>query len=613
MNVFFSALASALIGDNPSKCQRLAGLSAMRLGKQLFFLFCLHALVYRDAHAMMQRGSTKRVVDELRPSKRFKPDVAELFLSNTVSADRAQRLYNNAYQVDKEDIKPFVKEYKATNQKNVARDLRRKLRKGSKWPTPYYAEIMCFNPKTQMNERMRVPMWLPHELVSALHDKNGIHLLNQDGYDLASLAHLAKVAEHLRVSPSNLVGVGLWCDGTPFNRNRSKSLEVISMNFPGVGTDLRLPLLAIPKDFLATHTTYDDIFEVLAWSFQCLYKGRHPRCRHDGSAFQRTDAKRTKKIDKDLVQGALVEIRGDWAAYKECFRLPGWRDKAGCCWMCDMLTSNLSDVSSGADWKKPEHRLRHEDVLQRCLDKGLPISKIFAIPHCNTSLFKVDWLHCVDMGVAADFLGSLFELVCSTMPGENKDERCKQLHSRMHAYYKTNGCQAPLRELKPSMLRKQDDKKHHFPKLRGKAAEVRELIPFAKQIAADLSDSVEHESAKVAAAYLLECYDNLHKARFNKESLRKAATKFGLQYVGLHQLAKSQNIARWALKPKFHLFQELCHGAQSSPAKYYTYRDESFGGFVSSMCERRGGKYSPHGVGQSFLDKFAGLNQIPQL
>ena len=53
-----------------------------------------------------------------------------------------------------------------------------------------------------------------------------------------------------------------------------------------------------------------------------------------------------------FLQGVLVEVRGDWAAYKECFRLPGWRDKAGFCWMCDMTTSNLSDVSSDANWKK---------------------------------------------------------------------------------------------------------------------------------------------------------------------------------------------------------------------------------------------------------------------
>ena len=278
-----------------------------------------------------------------------------------------------------------------------------------------------------------------------------------------------------------------------------------------------------------------------------------------------------------------------------------------------MQTSNLSDVSSDANWKKPEHRLSHQAVLQRCLEKGAPISKVFAIPHCNASLFRVDWLHCVDMGVAADFLGSLFELVCETMPGGNKSERCKQLHTRMHGYFKAKGAQVPLRELKPSMLRKQDDKKHHFPKLRGKASEVRDLIPFAKYVADELSDSVEHESARLAAASLLECYDNLHKSRFSAAALSRAATRFGLQYVGLHELAKSQDLARWPVKPKFHLFQELCHAAQSSPAKFYTYRDESFGGFFSSMCERRGGKYSPMGVGLPFLEKFAGLNKVPQL
>ena len=67
----------------------------------------------------MQRGSAKAAIDELRPEKRFKPDVAELFLSNTASADRAQRLHNNDYEADKEDIKPFVNRYKTTNQQKM--------------------------------------------------------------------------------------------------------------------------------------------------------------------------------------------------------------------------------------------------------------------------------------------------------------------------------------------------------------------------------------------------------------------------------------------------------------------------------------------------------------
>ena len=64
---------------------------------------------------------------------------------------------------------------------------------------------------------------------------------------------------------------------------------------------------------------------------------------------------------------------------------------------------------------------------------------MFAVFGIFNTQFKVDWLHCADLGVGADFLGNLFDyLVQHSMPGNNKDARCRALGEHVTAYYSAN-------------------------------------------------------------------------------------------------------------------------------------------------------------------------------
>ena len=63
------------------------------------------------------------------------------------------------------------------------------------------------------------------------------------------LRHLQKVADAVGVSSTRLLALGLWCDAAPFNRDSSKSLEMMTLNLPGIDTDMRIPLVSMPKDF----------------------------------------------------------------------------------------------------------------------------------------------------------------------------------------------------------------------------------------------------------------------------------------------------------------------------------------------------------------------------
>ena len=385
---------------------------------------------------------------------------------------------------------------------------------------------------------------------------------------------------------------------------------MITLSLPGLDTDLRIPVLALPKDFfLKDQSTYDQVMQIIAWSFDNLLLGEHPRCRHDGQGWKKSDVSRKKKGGDSLQKAVLTEVRGDWAFYKHQLRLPGWNEKDGCCWKCNMTRDRIDEVHSQAFWKEPANRLVHTDVMHRIFLKNKTVSPLFSVPYCTVDLCMIDWLHAVDLGVCPDFLGSLFTLFLSVLPGANATQKCNELYSMITRYYRENQCSSKLDRLTPTMLKKEKAK---VPKLRAKAGEARDLVGFAKEAADSLlGKSDEHAAAKSCASSLLDCYQLLSADHFNRQQLSAAATKFALQYSGLNAYAKAHGLRRWALKPKFHIFLELCHTAESSPAKFWTYRDESFGGFVSGMCSRRGGALTPIAVGQSFLDRFAAMHAVP--
>ena len=66
-----------------------------------------------------------------------------------------------------------------------------------------------------------------------------------------------------------LLGLGMWADGTPCNWDRSKSLEALELSLPGVGDSshsARMPVFAILKHHTVRDDTYHDVMNVLSWS-----------------------------------------------------------------------------------------------------------------------------------------------------------------------------------------------------------------------------------------------------------------------------------------------------------------------------------------------------------
>ena len=83
---------------------------------------------------------------------------------------------------------------------------------------------------------LHLVLGLPHELVESLLKRNSIEALTQQtDMDNITIAHLEKAKSELGMATTApILGLGLWMDGVPCNWDRTDSLEVFSLNFPGI-------------------------------------------------------------------------------------------------------------------------------------------------------------------------------------------------------------------------------------------------------------------------------------------------------------------------------------------------------------------------------------------
>ena len=249
-------------------------------------------------------------------------------------------------------------------------------------------------------------------------------------------------------------------------------------------------------------------------------------------------------------------------------------------------TPKVHEAAEDADWR--HNRYNTQQFLEFLLSHGRAVSPIFSVFGVFSYLFRIDWLHAVDQGVGADFLGNLFALLVSILPGRNREIRTNVLWQEMQAYYDAHGVEDTLGSFNYKNI-KGSKRATIPPKLRSHAAGCRALIRFGHLMAEKyLSDAKPIEyAAKNAAFHLWQCYQSLsHTGSMYRKDVFEASSKaFALQYHALF-LAVGDGVS-WRVMPKMHLFLELCC-EDTEPNLLWCYRDEDFGGSVAKQAEMRG-------------------------
>ena len=256
----------------------------------------------------------------------------------------------------------------------------------------------------------------------------------------------------------------------------------------------------------------------------------------------------------------------------------------------------------------PENRLGDYDGLQRILDEGETISPVFGIPWMSLASLRIDWLHVADQGISPVFLGGLLHMLLGDRAlGPNAEARCEWIWTHLQRWYEREGTADRLQNLTVRMIKPQKG----AIELSGSGAQIRALIPFGLHLLNAWPDEVRAEAftARVCMRHLAECYSFLSAGMEPRaDTLVDHALAFHTNLRTLHGM----NAARWQLRPKLHMFMELCFEG-GVPSSSWNYREESFGGSLSRQSHRRGGFGTPLAMSRSTLGKFCAKESLPRL
>ena len=264
------------------------------------------------------------------------------------------------------------------------------------------------------------------------------------------------------------------------------------------------------------------------------------------------------------------------------------------------LQPQVREVDSNAAWRAQP--LSHADCILRILRNRGVVNPLLTAPWVSHKIFRMDWLHVSDLGVAADFIGNFFHEIVQLMPGQNRDERCSNLFLELQAFYEAGDVADRFDHMQLSFFEPKDGPY----KLRGSAAKIRALVPFVWQLAQELLDIhlPVHAAMRHAAFHLNEVYHALSTDHNDPcACMKEHSVKFAIQYVALHDFLNPADGKAWRIKPKLHLWLHICSD-NSMPRLTWTYRDEDFGGSVARMARRRGGILRCGPTSSTCLDRF---------
>ena len=544
------------------------------------------------------------------PQKDFRNYVSELFMENAVPGTTTQQIFKKASGAGARGSEDLGRCGASGKQKgNMHRDLMRRIMRGCTFPEECWAYVPVFNKATMEHEEVPLPVLLPHEVLAHFLEKDESLLevwTATPGHTI--FGHVQRWCASMGVDMSKMIPLGIHGDGVPFAAKMKDSLECISWNIITDTAGLRLLFTCFPKSYTAERHTWDCLFSIFSWSMRHLLLGVWPSRRHDGEPWERTDKHRARKGGQQLgFYAGLLQVRGDWAFYKLVFDFPQWTGKS-CCWRCGARNTHghdldFRDASKDAAWRQLRYTENDFNIILRSED--ITPSTLFSCPGLTVDMVMVDWLHTMDQGVLADVIGNVFWEVLPMLSQGNRGVQVSLLWNMIQQYYILARVPDRLDNLTEEMIKGQGKS----PKQRGRAAQVRYLLPFAARLAESYADTDLHwQTVATLLDHLLKLtMMNKHRP-YPATEAGELSRKIALLYTGLeHEALAKGDAVSWRCKPKVHLMEELIEYqcvVAGAPCEYWTYKDETWGAWVSKACMRRGGKKTATNVAYSGIRRF---------
>ena len=410
--------------------------------------------------------------------------ISALVMKDLKSAETSETIWN-----DLETLSKLGTEGLYANKMHT--ELMGKCKGLSNLPEPYPVDIQ-YAPPLGMQKQ---DVFLPHEVFSAIYHKypqtwqktmvpSQAHL---ERFWTVTDGHPTLVNSPLKECPSyktKTVPILLHGDGVPIvgiGKGWSKIATVFSwasmLTSSGTKESMKFIWGAFDKlckkDGEGTDGTFSTFFKVLVWSLQSLYSGKWPHRDHNGHLFP-SSSWRGKLAGQDLAAGFtgyLFSVIGDMDYFSSILQLPHFSWAKGPCALCKCT---LGGVTTWTDFRKTAAwlgtRWSKADWFNFEARSMNPLFNELPGQSCHT--VSLDLMHCKYLGHDMYFFGSVLTLLCQYLLPGSEEQNLKRCWDFLKRFYKEHSIPSPYRYLtKISMF----IRKKKFPKLRGKASEVRHL------------------------------------------------------------------------------------------------------------------------------------------
>lgn len=498
------------------------------------------------------------------------------------------------------------------NPQNAKRDLMRALSKNVSAPPLFWHEVPIWDRDEAVLKSFKYPFLLPHECLPHYVEGNPA-LINQElSPQTRTIFNETVTSLGMGDNIDHILALGLHIDAVPIGRKQS--MECITFNV--LGHNSRFLVTVIEDSYLCKcgscsgRHTLDPLLSVMCWSLRCLLTAQYPSTSPSGAPWQKQDSWRLQKVHTVMpIKALMLQMRGDWACYKQVFSFPGWQSKH-ICWKCiagrEDSQAPFTDFSMTAAWRSG--RLTEVAFWARSRAAQAQPSPLFSLPGFGVRNVTIDVLHAVDLGVAQDVVGNLFwHWLRHHATAPTNKGKILQLWQKLREHYTTAKTTTKLQALTWEMVKLPEK----APKLRAKAAETRGVVPFALQVCQEMYASApdtKHLTMLQCCSRLMDFYAIMSVEPFEPDNMATTTRELCLLYSALRKKAlDGGEPLLWKPKPKMHLLQELGEfQAQEwgNPKFFWTYRDEDHVGQMAQVAVKRGGAQGAVAVAGNVLQRF---------
>ena len=393
-----------------------------------------------------------------------------------------------------------------------------------------------------------------------------------------------------------VIPISVHGDGVPVlqvGKANTKSLEVYSFQsiFNSTSSTLKAKLLmTMAFNQNLKDESHTEIWRVLNWSLHWLYEGLWPRVDFRGEPWPANSAEAII-AGEPLAGGlrcALWSIKGDLDFFAKTLKLQHYNSNS----MCDLCPANrgpsramlYNNLSDDAAWMK---QLRSVAQWKALYAGGSP-HPIFTLTGVSHYSLEPDELHLMYLGTVQYVLDSVLYLLVFRLVSGLPEANMRTIWAHVSSLYTAHGVQNQFSTLNIAPFASIDKPHESYPKLKGKGAEVKDLVfPLSEiwNILVDANNKFFHP-VRATFGHQLGLQEILHDYRAEvmlpvsvANSFRKHVNLFLLTYQKLAADADASGDVLWNQPTKFHW---LWHLGQKSiyinPRRSNTMLDEDFVG-----------------------------------